>query len=233
MNFFVLQHARPGSPEDRRWGMRTHNEEGFRTGEAPECPKCKGALASLSWLAPHRVELETFGKEYAEVVDCGNDLIVSDRFVMLYRAAKFKGLESFEPIQIIKVVHRRGKCKQSLPAYWKASVVLSETVIDQQASGFEWDGGPICSACRQGHLIKRWKRLIIDSQTWTGEDIFFARGLSGTIFTSARFKELCEANDITGILLIPAEEYGYDFYPWETQAPSGSRSNSGEPVDVD
>jgi hypothetical protein len=64
-------------------------------------------------------------------------------------------------------------------------------------------------------LLRRWQRVILEPGSWTGEDIFHARGLPATYITSERFKEVCERYRIANAVLIPAEEYGYDFYPWE------------------
>jgi hypothetical protein len=59
----------------------------------------------------------------------------------------------------------------------------------------------------------RWKRLVVEAGTWTGEDAFRPRGLSGTILVSPRFKQVCEQHGIKNADFKPAEQAGHDFYP--------------------
>ncbi len=59
----------------------------------------------------------------------------------------------------------------------------------------------------------RWQRLILEEGTWTGEDVFRPRGLSGQIMVTQRFKDACEQNGITNAFFTPAEDAGHDFYP--------------------
>ena len=94
------------------------------------------------------------------------------------------------------------------------------TVIVQRASGFEWDEPPTCGECRQGGNIKRWQRLVIDKQTWDGDDIFLARGLAGTIFASQQFKNWCEDNKVTNVSFLPSEQSRQDYCPWEKVSPA-------------
>lgn len=45
-----------------------------------------------------------------------------------------------------------------------------------------------------------------------GHDIFKPLGLTDIVVTE-RFKEFAEAHQVSNCLLIPAEEYSFDFYP--------------------
>jgi hypothetical protein len=51
----------------------------------------------------------------------------------------------------------------------------------------------------------------MEPRTWTGEDVFIARGLAGTIITSESFYDFYVSNNINAGELIPAEEYSIDF----------------------
>ncbi len=62
----------------------------------------------------------------------------------------------------------------------------------------------------------RWKRVIVDENTWNGADAFRPRGSPGETIVSQRFKDACELNGITNAVFLPAETYGHDFYPWDT-----------------
>ncbi|MEZ6163292.1 MAG: hypothetical protein R3B67_02540 [Phycisphaerales bacterium] len=56
---------------------------------------------------------------------------------------------------------------------------------------------------------------MVDESTWSGEDIFYARGLSGLIITSEPFAEWFHHANINSGVLIPALDYAADFYPTE------------------
>jgi hypothetical protein len=160
--------------------------------------------------------LELWGSAFGDLVfGTAYKLLVSDRFKTLFAESGLRGLEGFGPVEITRVIRRSKKApKGTPPGYYCVSAVRSRAVIDQPASGFEWREPPTCRECYKGHDIKRWKRIIFEPGTWSGEDVFEARGLSG-YFTSERFKEFCDEHDIKNAALIPAEEYGHDFYPGE------------------
>ena len=67
----------------------------------------------------------------------------------------------------------------------------------------------------EANRCKACGKLIVESSTWSGEDIFIARGLPGIFLITEKFKTFCEECKIKNAVLIPAEEYSYDFYPWE------------------
>lgn len=138
-------------------------------------------------------------------------MLISLRFRELYHRHGLKGLSGFEPVEVIKVKSRRKKMPDP-PPYFRAVVGRGRTAIDVVASGFEWLEGPTCTECRDAHIV-RWQRIVIEQETWTGDDIFIARGLSGTFIVSKKFKDVCESNDVTNAIFVPAESYGHDFYP--------------------
>jgi hypothetical protein len=56
-------------------------------------------------------------------------------------------------------------------------------------------------------------RVVLEADTWSGEDVFRARGDSAIIVTS-RFQHMASESGILGALFVPASEYHIDFYPW-------------------
>jgi hypothetical protein len=215
--FFILEEPKTGSPQDKAHGTRALKGEGFNVGPAPRCPACGGFVGLLRWLPPFRVELETWGKEFGDVMRTGDELLVSERFKETYTKGSLCGLLGFEPVEVIKVKRHRRLVGEP-PRYFKAEVVRSETTVDRLASGAEWDReGVECPVClhRNGTFLRQ-KRVVIKPETWTGHDIFHARG--GTNFVaSERMKEICEANGIRNAVWIPASEYEVDFYPSEAK----------------
>jgi hypothetical protein len=224
--FFVLERPRPGTSEDKLAGTDAMPEKGFKVGDAPKCPQCDRFIGPLEWLPPYRVEIETWGQVFGDIViTSGKDMIVSERFRDIYERIGLKGLSGFSPVGIVKITRHR-KLNSDAPAYFKANVIRSQATRDQEGSECEWsENGPMCPVCLfpAGGLIKRWKKVAILPETWQGEDIFVPRG-GGGIITSMRFKEVCEGNKIKNAILIPAENHAHDFYPWEKstgKVPSG------------
>lgn len=216
MHFYRLRKPKAGSPEDREGRTDALKEAGNNTGEGVRCPTCDRPLSMLKWLPPFRIELESWGTHYGDVAEVGDDLIVSQRFRQLFTSSGLRGLLSFDPVTIIKVVHRRGRPKEPLPDYFKAAVVHSTTTIDQEASRYVWeDASKICPECLLGTL-KRYRSLIIEEGTWTGDDVFFPRGGNGPI-VSERFKREFIENGCLGAVFLPVEDAGQDNCPWETQ----------------
>ena len=218
--FFVLEEPSAGTAEDKVGGTRAMPEEGFNVGEAPRCPRCGRFIGSLAWLPPYRVEIETWGREFGDlVIASGRSMLASDRFRQIYERSGLKGLSGFEPVEIVKITRHR-KLRGDPPKYFKVNVARSQTTEDQTASGVEWseEATSFCPEClfpKEG-VVKRWKKVAIRPETWQGEDIFIPRG-GGGIITSRRFKEACEANKIRNVLFVSAEKHAHDFYPWEKQ----------------
>jgi hypothetical protein len=206
MQFYVLDSFKQGVRD-----TYASYAKGYNQGDAPRCPKCGEFVGLLTWLPPFRVELELWGTEFGDFVfGIGNDFLVSQKFKELYRREGLTGLSGLEPVEVVRIKSRRRK-RPDPPPYFRAVVTRSRTAIDLKASEFEWLEPPTCLECRVANIV-RWKRLVIEEGTWTGEDIFAARGLADTI-VSERFKEVCESDAIKNAIFIPAESYAHDFYP--------------------
>ena len=101
------------------------------------------------------------------------------------------------------------------PDYWLASIQRSRAALDETTAGVVRDEAPMCEECRIGGIVKRVRRIVLQEDTWPGEDVFFARGLPGTILVSERFKRLCEDNNLANCALVAAEDFSFDHYPQE------------------
>jgi hypothetical protein len=212
-HFYILEQPRFGSSQDRAHGTEALHEEGFKTGPAPRCSGCERYVGLLKWLPPFRVELETWGREFGDVMRFSEELLVSERFKEIYTGTGLKGLLDFEPVEVVSIKKHR-KLIGEPPRYFKAEVIRSETTVDRLASGAEWEGtNTICPVCLLGTgTFLRQKRVVIEPGTWTGHDIFHARG--GTNFVaSERMRGICETNQIKNARWIPADEFEVDFYP--------------------
>ena len=196
-------------------------------GEAPRCPKCGNFIGSRPWLPPHRAELEVWGKQYGDIAFSagGGQMIVSDRFKDLYVAEGLVDLGGFEIVKIVDVVRRGSSTlRPPSPLYYHVAIPISKAAIDPAASQAVYEEPVTCDECRIGS-IKRWSKIIVEGNAWSGEDIFYARGLPGTIVTSERFKAFFQRNRINNGLLLNAKVYSHDFYPWESKGGESSGQN--------
>ncbi len=213
-HFFVLEVPKAGTPEDNSGGTRATKAEGRNMGEAPRCQACGRFIGLLTWLPPFRVEIEAFGRDYGDVVPIGNDLLVTQRFKAIYEGLGLTGLTSFELVEIINV-RQKSRLRRTYdpPLYFKTGVIRpGRTAVAPEASGYEWEGeGPTCPVCLIDDTLRRYARIVIDSRTWAGEDIFYPRGGGVNFVVSERFKNACESHDIRNACFIPTEEYSYDY----------------------
>jgi hypothetical protein len=185
-------------------------------GEAPKCPLCGAFIGSLPWLPPYRAELEVWGDEYGDIAfGPGQELLVVKRLADQFREEGLIGLSGFSEVEIVNIVRRgHSKVRTPPPPYYCVAVARSRAAIDFDASQLDQDVPFTCNECRSG-IVKRTQRIILEQGTWSREDIFYPRGLPGTILTSERFFAFCEAHLVNNGVLIDAAEYSFDFCPWE------------------
>jgi hypothetical protein len=213
MQFYVLK--RRGEPESSaRTDFSTRKPN---LGEATRCAVCGKFISLLSWLPPYRAELEVLGNDFGDIASgAGMELLVSARFKRLYSGAGLTGFKGFEPVEILRMKCRKRLAKP-VPEYFHVTLWYGRAAIDDKASSLIREKPLPCPECRNGGIIKRARRIILEESSWSGEDVFMARGLHGTILVSERFSDFCKANHISNATLIPASDYSFDFYPWEQQ----------------
>jgi hypothetical protein len=219
MKFFIMQ-----NPNAERGDAVTDYlpVDGSRTGDAPRCPSCGGCLGMLPLLPPVRVELEAWGARWGDVAfGPGDQILISDKLKQVNAKVGLQGFERFDRVDILRMKSRKAGTGEP-PRYWLASIRRSRAVLDEAASGLVRERAPMCEECRIGGIIKRVDRAVLQANSWSGEDVFFARGLPGTIFVNERFKLLCEANDLANCSLVAAANFSFDYYPQEC-SPNNSR----------
>ncbi|MGL4419167.1 MAG: hypothetical protein ACRCZF_00755 [Gemmataceae bacterium] len=217
MKFYVLAKPETDSLLDLAGGIDVTQSKYTQTGDFPTCPKCNFPMAMREWLPPHQIELELWGKAYGDLAIVNDGLIVSERAKNMFIDKQLNGLIDFKPVEVVKILFRRGKVKDSPPRYFKASVKPSLTVIDQNKSGYVWKHPEkVCPVCvlGGGGELKRFNRIVIDITTWVGDDIFYPIG--GTrLLVSERFRVECEHHNIRSVHFIPAELASNNYCPWE------------------
>jgi hypothetical protein len=208
MNPLFVLVSRPIKPETAFETSYLHIEP-VQTGDAPRCPTCGRAFGALRWLPPYRVEIETWGKAFGDVVfGPATDLLVSGRFASLWKETGLVGLDGLDPVEIVKVV-RHARLEDDPPRYFRADVVRSKATIDDSASGLVREGRPICRDCRLGGIIKRVRGIVLEPSPEPVEDLFVARGLPGTFLASERLRAFCSSQNILNAVFIPASQYRF------------------------
>lgn len=192
--------------------------DGSSTGDAPRCTVCGRFLGMLPLLPPVRAELEAWGSRWGDVVfGPGDQILISERLKRPFTEAGLVGFVHFDPVEVVKTKKHKWSAGEP-PIYWLASIQRSRAAVEESASGLVREEASTCEECRVGGIIKRLGRIVLEADTWSGEDVFFARGLPGTILVSERFKRLCEANDLANCALVAAEDFSFDHYPQEHSA---------------
>ncbi len=188
----------------------------WNVGDAESCLRCGATISLLKWLPPLRAELELRGSRFGDFVfGVGCDFLASQRFCDVYRDFGLTGLHGFDPVEIVGVKSRRRKLPKP-PEYFRVYADYDGTTLDFGDSGFEWFTRPTCPVCWSA-LIVRWKRVVVRMDTWNGDDAFVPRGFPGTTMVTQRFKDACELNTIHNAVFLPAETYGHDYYPSNTE----------------
>lgn len=200
MKFYVINNH---LFEDTEFAYGEEFNDDFNTGDAERCDKCGAALTSLKWLPPYEVKLSNpvFGDFVFGTIE---PFLVSEHFKNEYEKSNLKGIQNFAPVTIKEVNNNR--TKEQPPNYFLVNIRLSETLIDEEKSNLKREGKTQCPECRMGGIIKGFKGLYLLESSWNGEDIFYAKGLPGTIFVSERFKNFVEDRNISNIELIEAEK---------------------------
>ena len=211
MNFYVLQqylvNKTPAETEFSYIG--DENQRG-----APHCPACGDCVGSLTRVPPHAVELEVWHRQFGDFAFGVSDaLLVSERVKAVCEEHGVVGLLGCDPVEVVRVKKHK-RFNGDPPSYFHVTVMRGPAAVDQQQSGYQWVKPPTCPHCRLGSA-KRWDRLVLEPNTWSGEDIFIPRGLSATYVVAQRFKDICEQYRVSNAFFIPADEYEHDFYPWE------------------
>jgi len=211
MEFFYLEKRPMGTGADTEF----LDEEVNEPGPAAVCPRCGEIVSMLTWSPPYVAELECWAGRFGDLAwGPGNDIIVSEHFRQGWEATGLSGLSGFEPVKVSRV-KRHAKLRELPPKYFFVSVVMGGARIDTVASGYETDDPIACDTCRIPGLIKRWKRIVFEEDSWTGASIFHAWGMMSAHFVDERFKAFVEEYRISNCRLIPIEEYAHDFYPGE------------------
>lgn len=224
MKFFVIDKRPKDGPREQ---FRTNFtlDGSVATDDAPRCPVCSAFVGMLRAVPPIRVHLETWGEDFGDCAFWMDSFLVSARFREHFTSSALKGLSGFDKAEVLS--HRRyGKVRGAPPEYFLVRPKTGAARIDVVASGIERTKGtvPSCEYCQTGAgSIERWRSVIVDENSWEGDDLFYAYGLSGALLASARFVTWARDYDFRNLWLRPSEESAHDFYPCEKRGSTTRR----------
>jgi hypothetical protein len=202
--YYSLERFRSRSPEFEESGTYFLHLDGFNAGDGFRCGKCGRPLSMLAWLPPFDAELETWGRKFGDIVHIsGLELLLSGRFMDLYRAAGLRGLEDIGEVNIVKVRSRR-RIREPLPRYYKARVARSKATVDQVASEYKWEHPEkVCDVCGWNGKLLSHGRTVLAKDPPPVEDIFYPRTCVKNYVVSSRFRDLCITNGIGNVVFEP------------------------------
>lgn len=166
-------------------------------GAAPVCPICGNYIGMLAWLPPYRVVLELHNKQWEDVVGLpGEEFLVSAAYVHLHMQRLFTGLAPFMPVEVVRVKYRT-KFRPEPPTYFVTKVLKSNARVDDAASELIRNNPQAwCRYCGGSSEIAR-SRLVLEPNTWKGEDWFEPQNLSRPLVTDRVVKAIMDAG-LTG-----------------------------------
>jgi hypothetical protein len=203
-SIFVLERSLGG-----KYDTEFVQADPVRLGVAPRCAVCGAATGMRPWLPPHRAELIVHGDGFGDVAyGPSASFLFSARLMDAYQAEKLRGLQGFEPVEIVRIQPKR--LAGLAPTYVHVRATLSQAALDDSASGVTRTVDKPCPMCRSDGLGKV-ARVVLETETWGDEDVFEARGLPGVTLASPRFRAFVEHHRLTNVTLTPAEKYSMDF----------------------
>ncbi|MBK8267820.1 MAG: hypothetical protein IPK83_05760 [Planctomycetes bacterium] len=171
---------------------------------AAKCSACDSYLEGFHWKPPYRVDLELRAGVFGDIAFGPHiDILISDAFRNIFHQERMTGCSMPTKVEVRRV-KKRGKPPGNPPDYYLTRVQLSNVRIDVAASGIRRDEA-ICPECLTGGILDGYDRIIVEPDSWTGEDIFIAKGLTGTIICSQRFYDVVARYELQNVPLLEAE----------------------------
>ena len=202
MQFYVMQ-LEVGDPNETWCSyLQPENE-----GEAPRCPQCNGIIGAISTLPPYGIELKVHGRGLGDLAFCpGNGIVVSGRFRESWAQSKLRGLD-FVPVDRIRV--RPARLGKRPLTYLHVMPQRFGTRVDLSRSLIEYRRPFSCMTCLDAG-VDTIRGFSIDESSWTGEDLFIAWGMPGTIIVTDRVRQLRDDHDLKNVTLTPVEKFVWD-----------------------
>jgi hypothetical protein len=186
MNFFALDGRAAIRARDRLDFLQA---EGSALGKAPVCSKCSKYTGMIPLASPARLEITMGGKKWLDLAEGSADQVLVSRSLLDFmKRQSMAGL-----YDCLEVTFESIRCKRAhlsvMPNYVLCSVARSRAAVDYERSIIDRQSGDVCPECRLGPVIDYIGPFELETNTWSGEDLFYARGLPGTLIATERFLE--------------------------------------------
>lgn len=173
----------------------------------------------LTWQPPYRVRLVKGIKSYApgDLIDGpGMEPLFSERFIAEYQRSKLKGVERWEPVSIEGYNNYwEKKLKRPAPAgTYKVAIFPPPTVRAKweemhpkptsSKEPLAWIGCDVCG--RSPSNFDQYKGVVVDEDSWSGDDIFRLTNLGGRFVVTEAFAKFIAAGAFEGIPLVPSDK---------------------------
>lgn len=200
------------SPDESESVSVFHHVLPFELEEPERCKHCQSPIRNPMRVPPLRYEIRTEGKGVGDFVfGPGAGVLVSNSFREGFVDSKLKGVLEFIPVEITRI--RRGSKNLPIENTYFQLRISRVGRICYQASELEDEA--ICNICLSSRSFKRIRRVVLEPNSWSENDIFIPFGTISTVVTSSAFREMCLSKCYSNAVFIPAEKYSLDFYPWE------------------
>lgn len=205
MKFYVLEFnsewkagKTPDSPAHNLWS--TAQEVERINGDSEKCPMCGRHVSMLSWQQPHKMRL--IGKRYPDrlVDNLMQPLVVSDRFVEMFRREKLSGVSEFTQIEVVNTTDSPNYYLGHVLFNQSVQIDLLHTIVEGQPK--EWSC-PICNPW--GTSKDKILKLALSTTNWDGQDIMRLYAF-GTI-VSERFYDCVRQYRLTNFVMSAVDKY--------------------------
>jgi hypothetical protein len=143
----------------------------------------------------------------------GADFLIAAPVATTFLESGLSGLAGFDHVEPVSV---RGT-STAPPGYVHVRVGIGSARIDEARSSIRRSGDVECDECRFGGTLDAVHGFAIAPDSWTGIDVFIARGLPGTPIVSERFKNWAEQEQLTAVRFTPTETFAWDSRPASTR----------------
>lgn len=200
--FSALKHAL-GSSHDTSFERATG-----AMGHAPQCPRCGAFIGMREWLPPFCGTVELHGQGFGDFMrGPGSGFLITTHLADAFRAEGLTGLQGFHPVEITRVRgRRRGSMPVDMPQYVYVIPVFGSAAVDETRSRIRRSDPIRCDWCRETG-VDSVHGFCLEPGSWNGDDMFFARGMPGTVIVSERFVGFVQRHGFTNMRLTPIEEY--------------------------
>ncbi len=207
MQFYVME-LEVGSLFET-WGDTMDPIHIGASADRQKCPGCGKGVGSLPWMPPFRATVRAYGKQLGDVAFASSDILVSQKFRQTWTAAQLKGIDTFHPLDRLRV--RPARLGRKTPTYFYVNPQRFGARVDLSRSLIEYNNLSPCLYCLHGNLESA-RGFAIDEASWTGEDLFIAWGIPGSLIVTDRVRQLRDDYDLKNVTLTPVEKFFWDPY---------------------